>query len=154
MSTARRRRAERNRLGRCVAVCGAVAVAVPSPGGLKGRGALAFAWSPERALSARAVRRARISRLSDRERAEGFLLLVSVESVTASERAEGFHRSVSAAVAVAVQSEREALHLLESMLPKPVRLGASDLTELPAGTRTAFYAATTAVERGHVAQSG
>ena len=42
-----------------------------APGGLKGRGAVAFTWSPERALSERANGSEDIA-LSDRERAEGF----------------------------------------------------------------------------------
>jgi len=59
-------------------LCGAVRGG-RCPGGLKGRGALAAnAESPERALFERVLCgagvRARISRLSDRERAEGFQL--------------------------------------------------------------------------------
>jgi len=86
--------------------CCAVAV----PGGLKGRGALASIQSSERALSARvrcsAAVRARISRLSDRERTESFRRSRSTAGTSfQSERVEDFRFSLPVANAV-TDSER------------------------------------------------
>ncbi|WP_436930425.1 hypothetical protein [Halosimplex halobium] len=71
--------------------------------------------------------RARISRLSDRERAEGFhRSLSSAVGTTASERAEGFHRSLSSAVGTTASERAEGF---QRLLSSAVETTASERAE-------------------------